>query len=703
MPHVHELPVGQLTEENAVSLVQRQLRSCYGVDADIAPSVARQLADRAQGNPFFLIELARFLYARHIDPGDERAVASLDLPRSVSRLVLARLAQLSEAEMLTIKVASAIGSQFPEDWIRGSLPELGTAEQVVNYLQRLEKLNMIRRRPATTSSLEYSFDHAITRDVVYDTLTFEQREDLHGRIGAFIEQAYQDSLSEWVDALAYHYRQTKNVAKQQRWIRSAADAAKAAFANEAAIEHYQRVVPMLPWEATADVWLELGTTHHLIGNWQEAGNAYREAMRVARRIDASAVLATAMGELGALLAYTESYTEAIKWLTSAVTFFEELGDLRGLSKALDRLAFTYYQQGIGDKALTTAERHLAVATQAGDPAGVSAALDTIGLVHRLARRDPQASDALGRSLATAVQAGDRRAVIHAANDLAGFYAERGDHVNAVKYLREAIEAAKQIGYRWAIAVAIGNMGELHLVRGSLKSAADCFAYALRTAVELGDWTSMASRVGSLGTTAAERGDHSTAITLLNHAVTLAQLLDAPYFIVEWLYQTAKVQTKMGSFESAMRLNDKAHRIATRSGDRDVQWRTQLLAIDLARSLGHIDKHVAVRQLKDLNQAWTDPAGQVATLTAICSLEPADDGLRETAVGLIRRLYEQAPTSEYRQAYQRLTGQTLPPPPALPPLATAELSHHIDFDVLLLGVEMGIMQVRAASRRSTPTV
>ena len=81
---------------------------------------------------------------------------------------------------------------------------------------------------------------------------------LHERVGETIEAAYPDRLAQYVDLLAHHYRHTPRLDKQRVWYRAAGDAAKSAFANEAAVDYYERLLPLLPEIETGPVLAQLG-------------------------------------------------------------------------------------------------------------------------------------------------------------------------------------------------------------------------------------------------------------------------------------------------------------------------------------------------------------------------------------------------------------------------------------------------------------
>jgi class 3 adenylate cyclase/tetratricopeptide (TPR) repeat protein len=666
LPRFTELRLGELAGTDAERLVELRLRQRYGADTVAAPEVVRRLTDRGEGNPFYLEELVSYLHDRDIDPRDPRALATLELPEGLQRLVMARIDRLGEGERATIKVASVIGRRSRARWISESYPPAGTPEEVEDHLQRLDELDLMPLRTAPPEP-EYQFKHAITQEVAYQSLTFQLREALHERVGLFIERTYPDRLAQYVDMLAYHYGRTRRVDKQQIWFRAAGDAAKAAFANEAAVGYYDRLLPLQPEEQAGEVLVELGAIWHLTGKWTEAEQAYRRAMELASRTGRRDVLATSQRDLGDLFMYTQSYAEAVSWLSRAADEFERLGDRQGLSRTLGRITFALYQQGSYDEALVMAERHLAMATEVGDLAGVSSALNHTGLVRLHSGQTAAAMTLLQEALETAKTAGDRRGLLYAAGNLGLVHLGRGDHIQAVSYCREALAVAQEMGERQTAGVYIGNMGDVYRQQGDWAQATTCFVHALWIAVQLQDWTNVADQVANLAATAAAQGDHRQAERLYVRAIGLARLLDAPYFLCGWLHQLAKLRTEQGRVEEAYGLNREALDVADRSNEREVQGPAFLLSLRLQVELGRLDADAATRRLRALEESWVEPQEKALLLDAIWQLDPTLEATREAAADLYRTLYEHAPSIRYREAYARLTGATLPPGPPLPPL------------------------------------
>src|SRR5437773_2506549 len=110
--------------------------------------------------------------------------------------------------------------------------------------RRLKRWSCSRSRPTAIPSSwrkpsiffadgEYRFRHALVRDVAYGTLSISHRQDLHEQVGRMLESTYADELERYVDLLAYHFGESRAIDKQRTYFRKAADAARAAYSNEA--------------------------------------------------------------------------------------------------------------------------------------------------------------------------------------------------------------------------------------------------------------------------------------------------------------------------------------------------------------------------------------------------------------------------------------------------------------------------------------
>ena len=120
--------------------------------------------------------------------------------------------------------------------------------------------------------LTYFFRHMIAHGVIYESLLHMVRASLHEQIAKFIEGEYVDRVNQYLDLLAFHYDHTENEDKRRFYLRRAGEAAQAAYANEAAIDYYRRVLPLLEPDEQVEIMLKLGEVEQLVGHWDEAAD-----------------------------------------------------------------------------------------------------------------------------------------------------------------------------------------------------------------------------------------------------------------------------------------------------------------------------------------------------------------------------------------------------------------------------------------------
>ncbi|GAB4110714.1 MAG: hypothetical protein Fur005_00410 [Roseiflexaceae bacterium] len=205
------------------------------------------------------------MHDRGIDPQQPNALQSIDLPTSLYNLILSRIDRLSENQKTLLKVASVIGRLFRAAMLWGVYNLFGNQERVRSDLEVLSNLELT---PLDTPDpeLAYLFKHILTQEVTYETLPFAMRAMLHDQIGQYIERVYTSTLDQYTDLLAYHYDRSENSAKRCEYLRKAGDVAQATYANPAAINYFQRLLPLLAAPEQGDVLLKLAQVHKRSAN-----------------------------------------------------------------------------------------------------------------------------------------------------------------------------------------------------------------------------------------------------------------------------------------------------------------------------------------------------------------------------------------------------------------------------------------------------
>jgi tetratricopeptide (TPR) repeat protein len=183
-----------------------------------------------------------------------KPLASIQIPPTVQGILAARIDQLAPAEKELLQTLAVIGKEFPLGLVRG-VSQMSESE-LARGLGRLQLGEFIYERPAFPES-EYTFKHALTQEVAYNSLLIERRRELHERTAAALEELFADKLDEQVDALAHHYSRGGDAAKAVGYLRRAAEQARARSAYDDAIGYIDealRLLPELPqsWERDRD-------------------------------------------------------------------------------------------------------------------------------------------------------------------------------------------------------------------------------------------------------------------------------------------------------------------------------------------------------------------------------------------------------------------------------------------------------------------
>ena len=164
------------------------------------PAATRQqLLERAGGNPLYAEEFVRLL----ADRGDEDA--GTEVPDSVQAIIAARLDTLPADRKSLLQDAAVVGKVF---WA-GALAAMGDRDpsDVTQALHELARKELVR--PVRASSMageqEYTFWHALVRDVCYAQIPRLARAARHQAAAAWIELAVGERVADLADVLAYHY------------------------------------------------------------------------------------------------------------------------------------------------------------------------------------------------------------------------------------------------------------------------------------------------------------------------------------------------------------------------------------------------------------------------------------------------------------------------------------------------------------------
>src|SRR5262249_7584102 len=156
----------------------------------LADAAADAILARADGNPFFIEELAQAI-------GSSPPSATAPAPESLQSVLPRPICLLPQEPKSLLQAASVLGRDVPLPLLEAVTPHTSLQE----HLRDLQRLEYIHERSAQQV---YRFKHALTQEVAYSSLPAEQRRSLHASVVGAIESIHADRLDEYTDQLAHH-------------------------------------------------------------------------------------------------------------------------------------------------------------------------------------------------------------------------------------------------------------------------------------------------------------------------------------------------------------------------------------------------------------------------------------------------------------------------------------------------------------------
>jgi class 3 adenylate cyclase/tetratricopeptide (TPR) repeat protein len=198
-------------------------------------SLKRLIIERTEGNPFFMEETVQVL----LDEGAlvrngavklTRPLGELRIPPTVQAILAARIDRLPPDGKELLQKLAVIGTDLPLELVK--VVTGNGAEQLEPMLADLQAGEFIYEQPSLAGA-EYTFKHALTQEVAYNSVLSERRRAIHDQTARALEGLYAQQLDDHYGALAYHYLRGNDVAQALRYAHLAAEQAvsRAAYAE----------------------------------------------------------------------------------------------------------------------------------------------------------------------------------------------------------------------------------------------------------------------------------------------------------------------------------------------------------------------------------------------------------------------------------------------------------------------------------------
>jgi KaiC/GvpD/RAD55 family RecA-like ATPase/tetratricopeptide (TPR) repeat protein len=514
-----EINLSNLNQANVSKIAENM------IGGSLQPNLTEKLTVESRGNPLFVVESLRMLFERKNlveENGEWRlAFGDLGIPSKVKDIILRRLAILKYAQRRVLDAASVIGEKFDVELL-GTVLGLDSLEVV-------ETLNVIAHSTSLVCVEEscYRFDHAKSRETLYDELSSPLKRAYHARIAEKLESTKSPTLP--LSDLAYHYAQAGNREKAAEYALDAGEDALARWSNEEAIKHFTYILASVPEnpenaETRRKAREGLGDAYYANSMFKEATRAFedlgnsktgvvrlralRKAMEAvfqygdmphlmelvknaepyaaADRLENARVLMSrgrSVGMQGMLLAALEDWEAALR-------VFEEEYSLWDVAWALIAVGINHAQYAVTDCAakqgLAESLRSIAMFEDLGDSRWQMEACYVAGVAFSNCRLDHEALEMLAKvvEIDEKMKMGDYFRLVHANTWSAWSFEAIGDFEKGLAFGLKALELSEKTDSPVAHGMVYSNLTVLYALLGDMKRSEEYFEKLMKLPPEI---------------------------------------------------------------------------------------------------------------------------------------------------------------------------------------------------------------------------
>jgi len=581
------------------------------------------IVDRTEGNPLFIEEIYQALIEDGVLVRDgasvrlAKSLSQLKIPSTVRDIIAARIDSLRGDEKDFLQTLAVIGREFPLALVRSIINR--PDEEIERMLDHLQLAEFIYEQPAA-GDIEYTFKHALTRDVAYNSVLVERRKVLHERIGAALESLYASSLDDHLAELAYHYSLSSNAEKAVEFCLRACQQCAERGSFIEAVAHFETGLEMLQSLADDDRRAEIELSLRSTVQYAfQATRGYassdveefaRRAVELSQRpgVDWEPAWSALLG-LGSILMTRGDPRAGCQIGATLLAHAEERGSADHIVQGLYLEAFCRMNMGEFERAGKDFDRAIAL-VESTPPA----------------RLGPVGSFRIAWAFVRAVSAWNLWYL---------GYPDRG-----LERVHRAIAAARKSDSKEAMEAAYNLAGVFYHLLGDLVRLRDCAQASLQLATEAGNPFHRSLAHIYLGWTEVMANDFHAGITRMGRNLAEFRADGARVRVAQYLAIIAAALGKSGKPGEGLREIEESIAIIERSGERFYEAEVHRLKGELLLAQNSSNAKQAEQSFRyaiEVARRQKAKSWELRTTTSLARLL-RDTNRRDEARGMLAEIY-----------------------------------------------------------------
>lgn len=511
------------------------LKSVMNTDSVSDGHFEQALTLRDNWNPLLIEQLVRKIMTDEIirRNKDQEILApdcsECDITDDLLTIIEGRVNGLGQGVRNLLEFSAIIGLSF-------TIPMLQFLENAADGLREklsiLEGLGFLRK---SENNSEYIFHHALTQEVVYESLGEQHRKNLHGKVFQTMIDLHGEENDSHVEMIAYHAVRAELPHESVQYLEKCVEKARAMYSNREAIEYYGQIIKCLisypklsdDSDKVVKCFLKRAELSRYIGDFDEATYDLEQALRTAEVLNQNELLASVYKEKALLAATMGQYEEGMDNILMAKKYVTPSGNPAIRMRLANVEGIIAWRKGDFSQARLCFERVVGLSQYNGDTHYVSNAYNNLGLIHSTQGRLSDSLECHREALELRRKTKDLRGQAASCNNLGVVEENLGDYSAAEEHYLESLKLSQISGFKEAETAVLANLGQLSEIQGKLALALEYDARSLEIADLLGDIRSRAIAYDNMGNACLACGESDKAEEYYSEALEIAQRIGDP--------------------------------------------------------------------------------------------------------------------------------------------------------------------------------
>jgi tetratricopeptide (TPR) repeat protein len=445
---------------------------------EIEKALEELILEKTEGVPFFIEKFIKSLRDLKIIERRENTyqlskdIRKLAIPSTIHDVIMARVDSLPERAKEVLQTGSVVEREFSYPLVNRvtGFPE----KELLSYLSILKDSELLYERGIYPQS-NFIFKHALTRELVYDSILAKRKKRLHAEIGNAIEELNKDSLGEHYEVLSEYYFLGENYSKAAEYSRvSSRKAEKTASLNDAIAYSKKRVASLERLTQTENVEKQIVDARTTLGLYIMQMNYHVEAKQtidpiidLARKHNYKRRLCQIYTILGSYHLFVEdNFTAAFKAFELALKISGEIRD-----NTTSFFASYWFGLALGwdcqfGRSVDHLQRALDINLAAKNLWGIAFAKSTLAYYSYHTQGEINLGfQTTGEALRIAEESGDiySKAVAYVSHGVSCY--GKGLLEEAEKHILKGLELCERINFHFGNGVARFHLGETYFEMG----------------------------------------------------------------------------------------------------------------------------------------------------------------------------------------------------------------------------------------------